>query len=406
MAAHDRMGDVIIRAVRGRGGGVRRVLGRAALAVGAVVVFLGAAEFALRLLMPQTLPLEGLLREDPVVGLRHVPGFHGRLRTERYDTAVAINSEGYRDREYPPKGSAFRVLGLGDSFAFGYGVEEPESYLSRLEAMAADRGVEVIDAGHPSMGPDNEALLLEADGPRLRPDLVLVGIYVGNDVWNVLTGPRRAIVVDGVLRSGPGVLEQWYRPLRADGTLGPPLPAVPASDALKVPLRRWIRRSHLFRFLSRRYAALRSGDGPRPLTVVDDAAVFVRDEPKELGAGWDEVCAWLSRMSAWCAAHGAKLAVLLIPTAEQVDPRRWAETRQRFGLREADIDLAKPQRRLGECARAQGLPVIDVLPALRAAAAQGGPDLYFPSDPHWTPRAHEIAARELLRELRAQQFLP
>src|SRR5262245_1045756 len=198
--------------------------------------------------------MEDLLREDEVVGLRHVPGFHGRLRTNRFDTAVAINSDGYRDREYPPKGSAFRVIGLGDSFAFGYGVEEPECYLARLEVMAQARGVEVINAGHPSFGPDNEALLLEADGPRVRPDLVLLQVFVGNDAWNVLTGPHRTIVADGALRSRAGVLERWYRPAQAGRALDRLPPAVPASAALPVPFD-WMRRSHVYRFVSRRYAS-------------------------------------------------------------------------------------------------------------------------------------------------------
>jgi hypothetical protein len=388
-------------------GGGRGIAVRLALALGAVLVVALAWEAVLRVAAPQTIPLEGLMREDPAVGLRHVPGFRGRLRGGPYDVAIAISAQGYRDREYPPRGAAFRVLGLGDSFAFGYGVEEPEGYLARLEALAADRGVEVINAGHAAMGPDNEALLLEADGPRLRPDLVLLGVFVGNDVWNVLTGPHRAVVVDGVLRSRPGVLERWYRPVQG-AVLGPPLPGVPASDAFG-PRPRWLRRTHLYRFLSRRYAALAAGGRgapTRPLTAVDDPAVLLRDPPPELDEGFEQACSWIGRMAAWCGAHRATLAVLLIPSAEQVEPERWAEARRRFALRDEGFDLERPQRLLGECARRHGAPVIDVLPALRAAAARGGERMYFPGDPHWTPAAHAVAAHEVLARLRVQGRLP
>jgi hypothetical protein len=385
-----------------------RLLGRAALALGATLAVLLAAEAGVRLLSPQKVVMEDLLREDPVVGLRHVPGFRGRLGSNRYDTAIAINSEGYRDREYPPRGSAYRVLGLGDSFAFGYGVEEPDCYLARMEAMAAGRGVEVINAGHPSFGPDNEALLLEADGPRLRPDLVLLELFVGNDAWNAITGPHRTMVVDGVLRSRPGVLEQWYRPAQKGRALDRLPPAVPASQALPVPFARWTHRSHVYRFLSRRYASLRGGGsraGPRPLTLLDDEAVFLRDEPPELAAGWEQLCTWLARMAAWCGAHQAKLAVLVVPTAEQVDQGRWAQARKRHGLRDEDVDLERPQRIVGECARKHGLAVIDLLPALRKASAERA-RLYYRSDPHWTARGHAVAAGEALAQLRAQGLMP
>ncbi len=400
---------------RGAAGDVGRRFrgGRAALLVAATAATLVCAEAGLRVFAPQTVPMEGLFREDPAVGLRHVPQFQGRIRTAEHDVAVSINSDGYRDREYPPRGPAFRVLGLGDSFAFGFGVEEPECYLSRLEQMTAERGVEVINAGHSGMGPDNEALLLEADGPWLRPDLVLVGIYVGNDMWNVLSGPHRATVVEGRLRSTPGILERWHRPVRAGRILPAMLPAVPASEALPVPFRTLLHRSHLYRLLSSRYAALRArrerggaGGAAQPLSAVDDQAVFLRDQPPEFRAGWTQVCSWLARMASWCNAHGARLALLLIPTADQVYPERWATSRARFGLRDDEIDLGQPQRILLDCGRQHGLAAIDLLPALRKAAAGPGPPLYYRSDPHWTPRGHEVAAAEALARLRAEGLLP
>jgi hypothetical protein len=365
-------------------------LRRAALALGAAAVALAAFEAVLRLLSPQTLPMEGLLREDPVVGVRHVPGFRGRLRAGAYDVGVAINPRAIAIASTAARGAAFRVLGLGDSFAFGYGVEEPESYLSRLEAMLGDRGVEVIDAGHPSMGPDNEALLLEADGPRLRPGLVVVGIFVGNDVWNVLTGPQRTMVVDGVLRSRPGVLEQWYRPLLPGGRLGSPLRAVPASDALPVPLGRWIRRSHLYRFVSRRYAALRTGDGPRPLTLVDDAPCSP-EEPRAPGGLGATAPGWPACRPG--ARRTMQLAVLLIPP-----PSRGS----------AALDRHAPAP---ACARWTSISIAPAPPRVRRARCrdaagprrpgQGGAALYFPSDPHWTPRARDRRRRAVAAAARS-----
>src|SRR6185436_8711819 len=101
--------------------------------------------------------------------------------------------------------------GLGDSFAFGFGVREDDTYLARMERALADRHVEVINAGLAGMGPDNEARLLAADGPGLRPDLVLVAFFVGNDLIDALTGIARTVLRDGAPAVPDGLLEKWYR---------------------------------------------------------------------------------------------------------------------------------------------------------------------------------------------------
>jgi hypothetical protein len=330
------------------------------------------------------------------------------MRVEGREVELAIDAQGLRGHERPAAQGEWRVLGLGDSFAFGFGVAEEESYLARMEALLAPSRVVVVNAGHIGFGPDNEARFLESEGASLRPRLVLVGFYVGNDLWNVLTGPDRAIVVDGVLVSRPGIRERWDRPLRPGRILSTSLASAPPSDEPSA-WRRLLRRSHAYRFLSRRWAALRAGskaDGPRPLTLLDDEAVFIREDPPEFVDGWARVRELLARMDAWCRAHRAALAVAVIPTASQVDPGRWAAARLRHGLRDGDFDLGKPQRILLEFGRDSGVAVIDLLPVLKRAAAEPGGPLYFPRDAHWTPRGHDVAARALVDELRGRELLP
>ena len=162
---------------------LRRLVPNLVLACASVLALALALEAALRAFWPQDLPFfSSLFFEDPAVGMRHVPLTRAPMASDTgQPVQVRINSRGYRGREYPWDSAAgFRILGLGDSFTFGYGVEEDDAYLARLERALADRRVEVINAGLAGMGPDNEARLLAADGPGLRPDLVLVGFYVGN----------------------------------------------------------------------------------------------------------------------------------------------------------------------------------------------------------------------------------
>lgn len=350
-----------------------------------------------------------------MVGLRHVPLARSRMASGAGGTVpVRIDSRGYRGREYPWDAAAgFRVLGLGDSFAFGFGVEEADTYLARLERALADRRVEVINAGLAGMGPGNEARLLAVDGPGLRPDLVLVGFFVGNDFMDVLAGSRPRLQEGRPALADDGFLERWYRPLRPGSIVPHPLARVPASLGLPIPFKEfWRRHSHAYRFLTGRLGRLRTawqarrrGSPAADFNPFEQEAFCLRSYPPEFDEAWRLTQAALLEMKAWCGAHGARLAVVVIPTDDQVYPDRWDAVRRRFNLRDADFDLEKPQRLLSTFAADNGVPLIDLLPTLRAARDSGGP-LYFKTDVHWTPRGHAVAAAEILRQLGALGLLP
>src|SRR5437899_2847355 len=85
------------------------------------------------------LRLGDILRLNPddrvVYELR--PGLRGRF----VGTDLAINSFGMRSRErsIDKPADVFRIVGLGDSVMFGWGVAEEESYPSILERTLAER---------------------------------------------------------------------------------------------------------------------------------------------------------------------------------------------------------------------------------------------------------------------------
>jgi lysophospholipase L1-like esterase len=80
---------------------------------------------------------------------------------------------------------AVRVVGLGDSVMFGWGVREEDAYLSLLPALLgpATPGVawEVVNTAVPGYNTVMEVETLEAKGLRFDPDLVVLN-FVGNDL--------------------------------------------------------------------------------------------------------------------------------------------------------------------------------------------------------------------------------
>jgi hypothetical protein len=102
----------------------------------------------------------------------------GNLRGVRIEQfTVNSNSRGVRGlREYPvARGASARVVVIGDSYTFGEGVGDDETFSARLERLLPD--TEVINLAVHGYGTDQQALRLELDGLAYRPDVVILGYY-------------------------------------------------------------------------------------------------------------------------------------------------------------------------------------------------------------------------------------
>ncbi len=141
-------------------------------------------EITIRLLVPgesSSTIFHKLPGSPRLVGI--IPNFEG----DRKGAHVKINSRGFRDRDYPEEkgGNIFRIVGLGDSFTFGAGVELEDTYLKQLEKMlkkkSSSKQIEVLNMGVPAYNTFQELTLLKEDGLNYAPDLVIVGFLL-NDV--------------------------------------------------------------------------------------------------------------------------------------------------------------------------------------------------------------------------------
>jgi lysophospholipase L1-like esterase len=146
----------------------------------------------------------GLYRMDGEACWTLTPGFVGRYVRPAFDIEVRANRLGLRGGEPGPRApGTFRVLGLGDSFAFGWGVSAEACFLKRLEALLdasrPGRRHEVLNAGIPGYGTFEARRRLDSVLPEWPPDLVILAFYEGNDYLNNGDAPRRRTVTDGYL---------------------------------------------------------------------------------------------------------------------------------------------------------------------------------------------------------------
>ena len=123
----------------------------------------------------------GLFRPSALLGYEMTPGYRGcHKKLSEFDTRIEINVSGVRDREYPPRSGLPRVLVLGDSVTFGFGVEAAESYPKQLElllrASSPPRPAEVINAGVWGYNTIQELAYVKAGSGGYEPDVIVVGL--------------------------------------------------------------------------------------------------------------------------------------------------------------------------------------------------------------------------------------
>jgi hypothetical protein len=103
---------------------------------------------------------------------------------------VTLNSHGLRDKEIPydkPPGEK-RILLLGDSVTFGWGVSDGEPFADQMEPLlksTTGRNWEVINAGVNGYNTQQEDACLRLEGVRYQPDIVIL-TFVENDLDPVI----------------------------------------------------------------------------------------------------------------------------------------------------------------------------------------------------------------------------
>ena len=254
------------------------------------------------------------------------------------------NAAGFRDVEHAlakPE-NTLRILGVGDSFTYGAGVDYADTYLAVLEqsmndAPSATHTVEIIKVGIGGFGTHAQRLLVEHEGVAYEPDLILVG-FNETDIFEAHLGIEATRVYPGFLKNAQakrlGYTRTWL-----------------------------ILHSHAARLIHRHLGVD---------SIRETWRAFGRDEGAKRAA-WETVAEELGLIRAAAAEAGAAMAVCYIPMKLDDDDR----TR---------TDLLR-------ACEAQGIPVIDTTKALKAARGDGA--LYWKKDGHCTARGYRAIAEAL-----------
>jgi len=383
---------------------------RLALGCGALLLVLGIGEILARVWFAPPRYHNEPLQLDPELGFRGVSDFRGTRSDARGEYTVELSSDGLRGsgtlallhelRDSAEPGE-LRVVFLGDSFLFTLDRRDADLMTARTAVALAERGIpaEVANLSASDYGTAQELLLLRRLAPRLRPDVVVLALYPGNDLIN------NALGLAGSSRVSVG---DYVRPyLIADsGRMG---------VRWTHPWRAWLRRhSRLFAVAERNLLA-RAGEQridwlqpwPSPAGVAERLGrgaaprehleLFRRPAPgSPWQAAWGDTFALLRAVRDEAEALGARLLVLVIPMADQVHTTAKgvaldASVRRALGRPlGALLDWNLPEERLGRFFAAEGMDARMLQEPLRAAAEAGTE--VFERDGHLAPAGHALAA--------------
>ena len=311
---------------------------------------------------------------DDLLGWKNLPGQEGRFITEDSNVLIKINDEGFRDKSYtyqPPPGG-LRLLVLGDSIVWGWGVEQKQIFTEIIEKNHPN--LEVINMGVSGYSTDQEYLLLKEVGLKYHPHLILLMFFDDDIAGNIrsvnfLVYPKpKFAVVDGRL-----VL--WQRPSAQVGI------------ARKV--------NHFLRTHSVLY------------NVSTRVFLYSPARPMEfLRSG-------VSRMTNWWAGSQNedpfKLTSLILIEMHQLVRQHGAEFVIVKVATQGDGAMDKKEKDdpLGEFCRTRKIPYLDLaFPFHQYLQHEKHASLRFPHDRHWNAEAHKLVASVIQSFLEAEGLVP
>jgi lysophospholipase L1-like esterase len=304
----------------------------------------------------------------------------------------------WRETPLRPTPGRERVAFLGDSFTFGsWASDFSRAFVGVFESRLPGNKFEALNFGVGGYGLLDEELLLKELALSFEPSYVIVVTYTGNDFRDTWLGLSREDIVDGTARLRGETLRQRVpsEQLIEDNRI-----------ALDCPLPAWRR-------LASSSAAFRR---LAPLFDLENLCVIFQPNQNFLIPGfWSrknlpevgrqargEVLDALSRMDLLTGAHRARLAVVALPTSDQV-----------YALEPSGsaFDTALPQEAIQTFCRERQIPYLDLLPLLRQQAAASNRRLYLRNDIHLNDFGHArvgegIAAWFLARVQRGHPYRP
>jgi len=312
-------------------------------------------------------PLSSFHEGHPLVGYRGKPGFQGRFKTIHFDAFIAHDERGFRRQEHQRtrEDARYAVYALGDSFTWGWGVDQGEVFTDQISQIRPD--LHVDNLGLNASGTVTQHRIFEHFvQQRLgRGDVVLL-MFFRNDFSENRYGRLRARVHGGAVT----VTE----------------PEAELGHGFKSWLKDHSAVGNLIIFLADEHRARRRASEAR-------GRASAIDEPGDKSPEHVIAVHFLKALERACAERGARFVVAYIPGQRELGESNHAD----------DVGLENEtmfRRAFFRYAEEAGVETIDLLPAFDAhKQAHPSGRLTLQGDEHWSAIGHRVAAEAIVEHL-------
>ena len=328
------------------------------------------------------------------------PGAHGRYKREG-ESYVRINSDGFRGPDYPkakPPG-VVRVAVIGDSYAEAIQVDENKTFTAVTGRELADcpllkgKRVEAMNFGVDGYGTAQELITLQRKVWAYSPDIVVLAIFLGNDVRN-----------NSVVLEGDQCRPFWTYDGDRMKLTGPFIDK--PSFKLWCMARFDYRDLRLLDLFTNSWEIVKGGhSGPtadQPVERAINYSIYTPPTEKSWQDAWRVTEGLIAAVNDECVRHGAMFLAMTEDTGIQVWPD--SAMREKFQKRLGVSDLFYPDRRIAALGQRDGFAVLTLAQPLQQYAEEHHVFLHgFKNGPmgfgHWNEAGHAAAGHQIAQKL-------
>jgi lysophospholipase L1-like esterase len=348
----------------------------------------------------------------PVIGWVNKPYVQGKVKvTGNVYFFRTHNNKGLRstrpaDYDNPMKKK--RVLLLGDSFFWGFGVDDMHVLSEVLQEMIGDNG-EIINGAVTGYGTDQELLWLAEEGMKYQPGLVILGFFPANDLDEIANSIMYAIMY--------GYPKPYFsfegerlvvRNIPVPDTRETRRKAFEEVDTWFGKVKKYLRYNvHTYQFIVNRLNSIQSLR--RFFLTIGIAEEFTKELPgiPHLKLSPDKVQELSDGLIGETknASESVRAEFLLV-----FIPKKENNRHNSLRYKEVKEDAYDWNTRVSKYLRAftseNNINYLDLLPIIRRHHERGE-HLYTPEeyDHHWTPLGHKVAAEAMYEWLKEKGYL-
>lgn len=304
---------------------------------------------------------------DKFTGFRFASHLNQQMTSAEYSVPITTNELGFRNPPISPKKTK-RIVILGDSFTFGYGVRQEDTFSSLLREKT---GYDVINASIGGFDLIHQVQMAKHYLPQLSPDLVVYMLYLGNDL---VGNERWSLKNDALIPKDP-----WISPANRK-----------KRDIKLLTLCRMLRQAVLthYKLQKKEWVLPKDYLGLTAIRLSSGAQENYRISKK-----------LLEELKLETQALNSKFLLAFFPFKHVVETDSTEKLKKSIEDFDQRHDLNKPRMEIADWANAYHVAYVDLAIPLREAYNRNHQRLYFQKDGHFNTQGHQVIASALANEI-------